>query len=179
MMRQSNAASQPYSDGKTSDTVGSPAQKSTDTLLPTCQGVSSVEVQQTPAGIDSIKYYVNYGTQKVLLSASGNLASTATATKFDAPSAGSFLAGLSVDQRDTSNGTVEMVRPPYILLHLCAVASCSQIVVPAYAYLIAYTTHDLRLVCRNAQEHQQQGGSCMLLTCISNSPLYCTVISCR
>jgi hypothetical protein len=62
-------------------------------------------VQQTASGIDSIRYFVNYGSQKVLLSASGNLASAVTATTFNAPAADSLLAGLSGDLRTTSAGT--------------------------------------------------------------------------
>jgi hypothetical protein len=66
-------------------------------------GISSLDVQQTPAGIDSIRYFVTYGTHKVLLSASGNLMSAVTATSFNAPATGSFSAGLSGDMRGASN----------------------------------------------------------------------------
>jgi hypothetical protein len=97
------------SDGRTNSAVGSSSGlKRTITQLPACKGISSVEVQQTPAGIDSIRYYVNYGKQKVLLSASGNLASAVAATTFNAPAADSLLAGLSGDMRTTASGT-EMV----------------------------------------------------------------------
>jgi hypothetical protein len=66
-------------------------------------GISSVEVQQTPSGIDSIRYFVNYGSQKVLLSASGNLASAVATTTFNAPAASSVLAELSGDMRGAAN----------------------------------------------------------------------------
>jgi hypothetical protein len=93
------------SDGKTNSAVGTTAGlKLTITQLPACMGVSSVEVQQTSSGIDSVKYYVNYGSQKVLLSASGNLASAVAATTFNAPAADSQLAGLTGDLRSTPSG---------------------------------------------------------------------------
>jgi hypothetical protein len=66
-------------------------------------GISSVELQQTPSGIDSIRYIANYGSQKVLLSASGNLTSAVTATSFNVPAASSVLAGLSGDMRGAAN----------------------------------------------------------------------------
>jgi hypothetical protein len=95
-----------HSDGKTTSAAGATAGlKATITQLPACKGISSVEVQQTPSGIDSIKYFVTYGSQKVLLSASGNLASAVTATMFNAPAVDSLLAGLSGDLRSTSTGT--------------------------------------------------------------------------
>uniref|UniRef100_A0A383VEM4 Big-1 domain-containing protein n=1 Tax=Tetradesmus obliquus TaxID=3088 RepID=A0A383VEM4_TETOB len=97
-----------YSDGKTSSAAGTTTGlKPTITQLPACKGVSSVEVQQTSAGIDSIKYYVNYGTQKVLLSASGNLASAVAATTFNAPAADSLLAGLSGNLSGTTMVSVK------------------------------------------------------------------------
>jgi hypothetical protein len=98
------------SDGKTTSTVGSSSGlKATMSQLPACKGISSVEVQQTPSGIDAIKYYVNDGSQKVLLSASGNITSTASTTTFNAPAENSLLAGLSGDLRNTTTGT-QMVR---------------------------------------------------------------------
>lgn len=94
-----------YSDGKRNSVGGIPSGlKPTITQLPACKGVSSVEVQQTPSGINSITYYVNYGSQKVLLSSSGSLASAVAATTFDAPAADSLLAGLTGDLRSTSTG---------------------------------------------------------------------------
>ncbi|WIA14670.1 hypothetical protein OEZ85_003172 [Tetradesmus obliquus] len=94
-----------YSDGKTTSVVGTTAGlKPTITQLPACKGISSVEVQQKSSGIDNIKYYINYGSQKVLLSASGNLTSAAASTTFNAPASDSLLVGLTGDLRNTSSG---------------------------------------------------------------------------
>jgi hypothetical protein len=101
-----------HSDGKATSAAGATAGlKATISQLPACMGISSVEVQQTGSGIDSIRYFVTYGSQKVLLSASGNLVSAAAATTFNAPAADSLLAGLSGDLRSTSTGN-QMVGAP-------------------------------------------------------------------